>query len=99
MFIYINVFYYYYFDFPDCFSPPYMQNAVVVGNHWLENRDVKDRSDYRSGESITMTCRPGFADAKRKYTTVACVGNRWKYEKLDCQSNFSGIPNYYIECI
>lgn len=63
-----------------------MQNAMVIEGHWLEDKVSKDRTDYRSGESITMTCRPGFVDAKRKYTTVVCVGNQWKYEKLDCHS-------------
>ncbi|KAL5960825.1 Protein lev-9 [Taenia solium] len=67
-----------------CFSPPYMQNAMVIEGHWLEDKISKDRTDYRSGESITMTCRPGFVDARRKYSTVVCVGNQWKYEKLDC---------------
>uniref|UniRef100_A0A5K3FWS2 Sushi domain-containing protein n=1 Tax=Mesocestoides corti TaxID=53468 RepID=A0A5K3FWS2_MESCO len=32
-----------------------------------------------------MACRPGFVDAKRKYITVVCVGNQWKFDKLDCQ--------------
>uniref|UniRef100_A0A915F0G4 Uncharacterized protein n=1 Tax=Echinococcus canadensis TaxID=519352 RepID=A0A915F0G4_9CEST len=67
-----------------CFSPPYIQNAMVIEGHWLEAKISRDRADYRSGESITMTCRPGFVDAKRKYSTIVCVGNQWKYEKLDC---------------
>nr|CDS27196.1 c4b binding protein beta chain [Hymenolepis microstoma] len=68
-----------------CFTPPYMPNAVVIEGHWLEGKTSSDRADYRNGETITMTCRPGFADAKRRYSTVVCLGNQWKYEKLDCQ--------------
>ncbi|KAM3175229.1 hypothetical protein ACTXT7_008908 [Hymenolepis weldensis] len=68
-----------------CFSPPYIPNAVVIEGHWLEDKTSSDRADYRNGEIITMTCRPGFSDAKRKYSTVVCLGNQWKYEKLDCQ--------------
>ncbi|VDO03120.1 unnamed protein product [Rodentolepis nana] len=68
-----------------CFTPPYMPNAVVIEGHWLEGKTSSDRADYRNGETITMTCRPGFADTKRRYSTLVCLGNQWKYEKLDCQ--------------
>ncbi|KAM7543239.1 hypothetical protein Aperf_G00000010189 [Anoplocephala perfoliata] len=68
-----------------CFSPPNIQNAMVIESHWLDDKTSSDRTDYRSGESITMTCRPGFIDMKRKYSTVVCRGNQWSYENLDCQ--------------
>lgn len=68
-----------------CFSPPYIQNAIVLEHTKFGDDSSQERNDYRTGDSITMTCRSGFEDPARKYTTVLCVGNQWKYEKLDCQ--------------
>ncbi len=73
--------------FVDCFSPPYMPNAVVLEGHRL---DDGGRTDYRNGESITMTCRPGFFDRERKYSTVVCVGNQWRHEKFECEGKLNG---------
>ncbi|BHF69918.1 hypothetical protein SprV_0301296500 [Sparganum proliferum] len=68
-----------------CFSPPYIQNTIVLEHTKFGEGGSHERNDYRTGDSITMTCRSGFEDPTRKYTTVLCVGNQWKYEKLDCQ--------------
>nr|VZI19069.1 unnamed protein product [Spirometra erinaceieuropaei] len=68
-----------------CFSPPYIQNTIVLEHTKFGEGGSHEKNDYRTGDSITMTCRSGFEDPTRKYTTVLCVGNQWKYEKLDCQ--------------
>uniref|UniRef100_A0A183S7U5 Sushi domain-containing protein n=1 Tax=Schistocephalus solidus TaxID=70667 RepID=A0A183S7U5_SCHSO len=84
--------------YDDCFSPPYIQNAIVLEHTKFGEDSSQERNDYRTGDSITMTCRSGFEDPARKYTTVLCVGNQWKYEKLDCQRkrlvNFEQQTNY-----
>lgn len=76
-----------------------MANAVVFEGHWPEDKTYSDRADYRNGETITMKCRPGFVDPNRKYSTVVCLGNQWKYEKLDCQSKLLFSSGPYLNYI
>ncbi|KAA3678427.1 uncharacterized protein DEA37_0001881 [Paragonimus westermani] len=75
---------------PVCFSPPYIPNTQVIPKSYALS-EVKfpvapvNRDDYKSGETIEITCMPGYRDPNRNLVEVTCVGSEWQFNKLNCE--------------